>query len=95
LLAGDFLAVSGSMATHELARLSARSDIDKPVTLKSLLKGTIADLISQGMRIPEDFGVLLSIGETKIDYGLIDDEKQLVGSLYGQGLSVREPFGTD
>ena len=74
------------MDTQNLARLSARSDRDKPSTLRSLLKGAVADLISQGMRIPQDLSLLLSIGETEIDNGLIDDERQLVGSLEGRVL---------
>ena len=89
LFEGQLLAPSDNMATQDLTRLGARSDSYKPTTLQSLLKNTITDVISQGMRIPQDFSLLLSIGETEIDSGLIDDEKQLVGFLYGQRVALK------
>jgi hypothetical protein len=48
------------------------------VTPASLLVNVAKDLASQGKRIPEDIGVLMSLLETKVNNGLIDDRKYLV-----------------
>jgi hypothetical protein len=52
-----------------------------PVTPESLLANIVRDLDSQGMRIPQDLGILISLLQTAFNHGLVDDKKFLVRSV--------------
>ena len=48
------------------------------VTPEGLLANITRDLISQDKRVPQDIGILISLLDTAINHGLVDDRKYLV-----------------
>ena len=72
------------MATQDSNEPAYGSDAHKASTLQSLLDGTIADIVSQAKRVPQDLGIVFSIAKTELTNGIIDDKKYLVSSNGGK-----------
>ncbi|SRR6266536_2022843 len=67
-----------------------------PVTAESLLVNIAKDFKSQDKRIPEDIGILVSLLQTSINNGLIDDRKDLVRLVSrGEFLTDQAAGGVD
>ena len=66
------------MAQQNTIQSATAGAANQAGTLHAFLKGTVTDLVSQGMRIPQDLGILLSLGETELANGLINDKNYLV-----------------